>query len=133
MRPREHNEDAQAFVPREAVVGACRYEGRLPFLNGKGLSLDREHAPALQNDVELVVLVRLLAIRLRRNEDVDPDLQPRRAVNDLVAAVAGSESLPHAFYVEWMHQPTLTESAEAIVHLAKSRTRLSALTGALDA
>jgi hypothetical protein len=103
MRPREDNEDAQAFVPREAVVGACRYEDRLPFLNGERLSLDREHAPALEHDVELVVLVRLLAIRLRRNEDVDPDLQPRRTVNDLVAAVASREALSDAFYVERMH------------------------------
>jgi len=61
-----------------------------------------------ENDVELVVLVRLLAIRLRGDEDVDAHLEPRRLVNDFVAAVAGSEALSYSLDVEREHGPSLT-------------------------
>ncbi len=57
------------------------------------LAFDLEGARALEHDVDLVVLVRLLAVGLRRDEDVHPDLQPRRLVHDLVAAVAGGQPL----------------------------------------
>ena len=41
---------------------------------------------ALEDDVDLVVLVRLLAVGLRRDEHVHADLEPGRRVDDLVAA-----------------------------------------------
>jgi hypothetical protein len=42
----------------------------------------------------LVVGVRLLAVGLRSDEDIDPEFESRRFVDDLVAAVAGLEPLP---------------------------------------
>src|SRR6266545_1706575 len=106
MRPRENDKDAQTLVSREAVIGAGRHEGRLPFLDRNGLAFDREDPPTL----ELDVLVRLLAVRLRRDEDVDADLEPRRAVNDLVATVTGREALPDSLDLERTHVPSLTSA-----------------------
>src|SRR6266511_5966172 len=110
MRPRENDKDAQTLVSREAVIGAGRHEGRLPFLDRNGLAFDREDPPTLEHEVELVVLVRLLAVRLRRDEDVDADLEPRRAVNDLVATVTGREALPDSLDLERTHVPSLTSA-----------------------
>src|SRR5262249_37857739 len=47
---------------------------------------DLERAPALEDDVDLVVLVRGLAVGLRRDEHKDADLETGRAGGDLVNA-----------------------------------------------
>jgi hypothetical protein len=54
-------------------------------------ALDFQGPGALEDDVDLVVLVGLLAVGLRCHEHVDPDFEAGRLVDDLVAARPGSE------------------------------------------
>jgi hypothetical protein len=54
-------------------------------------SLHLERARAFEDDIDLVVLVRLLAVWLGRDEHVDADLEARRLVHDLVAPAGGGE------------------------------------------
>ena len=76
---------------------------RLSALDRDALALDLELARAVQDDVELVMLVRLLAVRLRRDEHVHADLERGRLVDDLVAAVPGLEPAADLFDVERVH------------------------------
>ena len=55
---------------------------------------------AFEDDVHLVVRVRLLPVRLGRDEDVDADLEPGRGVHDLVPAVPGLEAPSHLLDLE---------------------------------
>src|SRR5207247_8286412 len=59
-------------------------------------------AAALDDDVDLVVLVRLLSTGLRGDKHVDLELDARRAVDALVAACSHHEPLAHAGDVERM-------------------------------
>ena len=56
------------FVGREAMLGSGFDEDRGALSDGNLFSLDFEDACALEDDVELVVLVRLLSIGLRGDE-----------------------------------------------------------------
>src|SRR5438270_401238 len=82
----EDHKHAQPLVADEAVLGSRRDEDGASLLELDPLVLDLEHAAALQHDVDLVVLVRLLAVGLGRDEHVDADLETGGAVDDLVAA-----------------------------------------------
>ena len=73
------------------MLGAGPHERGLALQELDLLALDFERARSREDDIDLVVLVRLLAVGLRRDEDVDSDLEPRRRVDDLVAAVLGQE------------------------------------------
>jgi hypothetical protein len=73
------------------VVGSGGDEERLPLRDGQLLALHGEDARPLEHHVDLVVLVRLLAVGLGRDEDVDADLQARRLVDQIVAAVPRGE------------------------------------------
>ena len=88
------------------MVGAGRHEDGLALPQPGLLALDLERTRALEHDVHLVVRVRLLAVGLRRDEDVHPDLQPGRLVHDLVPAVAGGQPLLHFPDLE-AHRPNL--------------------------
>jgi hypothetical protein len=66
-------------------------------------SSSTEHPASFEHDVDLVVLVGRLVVRLGRDEHVDADLEPGRAVNDLVAAGPGLEALLHPRHVEERH------------------------------
>ena len=77
------------------MVGAGRHEDGLAFSQPGLLAFDLERTRALEHHVHLVVRVRLLAVGLRRDEDVHPDLQSGRLVHDLVPAVAGGQPLLH--------------------------------------
>jgi len=101
--PREDHEQAQALVAGEAVLGAGRDEDRFPLLDRDPLVLDGEHPASFEHDVDLVVLVGRLVVRLGRDEHVDADLEPGRAVNDLVAARRGLEALLDSRHVEERH------------------------------
>lgn len=70
-----------------------RYEVHRALAKRKLLPLDIEDAPPFENDVNLVVGVRLLTVGLGSDQDVDPDLQSRGAVDDLVAPAGGLEAL----------------------------------------
>jgi hypothetical protein len=99
----EEHEKGQVLVGGEAVFGASLDEHGLSFLKRHRLALDLERPTALEHEVDLVVLVGLLAIRLGRDENVHADLDPFRLVYDFVAAGLGREPLLDALDVEAMH------------------------------
>ena len=61
---------------------------------------DLEDAAALEDDVDLVFVVRLLSVRLGGDEHVDADLEPRRAVDDVVAAATLDQCAPRPVHIE---------------------------------
>ena len=73
------------------MLGACLDEHSVTFGHRKDLTLDFERAASFEDDVDLVVGVRLLRVRVRRDEHVDADLEPAGAMDDFVAAVARLE------------------------------------------
>jgi hypothetical protein len=81
------------LVRREAVVGAGLDENGASLTDSHLLALDLQRAGALEHDVELVVLVRLLTIRLGRDQDVDADLETGGVVDDLVPSTGLVEPL----------------------------------------
>ena len=72
-------------------------------------AFDLEHAAAFEHDVDLVLLVGLLAVGLGSDEHVDADLEPRRAVHDLVAAAARGERAPRLVDVERVRPGDMTQ------------------------
>jgi hypothetical protein len=54
------------------------------------LPVDFERPQTLEHDVDLVVVVGLLTVRFGCDQDVDAELEPRRLVNDFVAATSPS-------------------------------------------
>src|SRR5581483_5171679 len=122
-RTLEDHEDRELFVRREAVVGARIDEHGVPLRDRHGLALDLEDAAALEHDVHLVVLVRLLAVRLRRDEDVDAELDARRLVDDLVAAAGRAEPLDRTPHTEGMHGSDVTGLANTNGALEGRRSR----------
>ena len=67
------------------MLGAGRNEDGASYIELEQIALQLQGAAALQHDVDLVVLVGLLAIRLGGHEHVDAELEARRLVHDLVA------------------------------------------------
>src|SRR5207249_7019479 len=98
--PLEDDEHRQVLVGAEAMIGSGRHEDRVALAELERLALDVEHSRALEHDVDLVVGVRLLAVRLRGDEDVDADLEAGRVVDDLVAAAGLGEAALDALDVE---------------------------------
>ena len=82
------------------MLDVRRHEDPVAFRELGRATRDFEDAGAIEHDVHLVVLVRLLAIGLWRHERVDPDLEPRRRVHDLVPAAGVEEPLRHLVDVE---------------------------------
>src|SRR5437773_10444637 len=70
------------------------------FVHRDLLALNLEGSAASEHYVDLVPLVRLLTVRLRRHEDVDAELHAVGLMDDLVSAVAGLESPSDLEYVE---------------------------------
>jgi hypothetical protein len=68
------------------VIHACRDERGLTDFELNRLSADVQLPASFEHDVHLVVGVRLLAVGLRRDQNVDADLEPRALVDDLIAA-----------------------------------------------
>src|SRR5439155_22254459 len=90
--PVEDDEYAQLLVGAERVLGAGFDERGRAFRDRERLVLDLDYAVPLQDDVDLVVLVRLLAVGFGRDEHVHAELEPGRPVSDLVAAAGGYET-----------------------------------------
>ena len=80
-----------------AVVGAGRNEGGLPCAELHFLTLYGQHAAPLEDDVHLVVGVRLLMVGLGSDEHVHADLEPGRLVDDLVPTARFLEPPPGGF------------------------------------
>ena len=110
----EDDEQREVLVGCESVVGAGRDEERAAFLQRCLHALDFQDAGAFENDVDLVVLVRLLAIRLWRNQHVDADLEPGRGMNDLVAATLLAQLLAGCVDVERVHGRTVACDAPSV-------------------
>jgi hypothetical protein len=112
-RTLEDDEDREVLVGAEAMVGAGFDENRVALLHRHWLAFDLEHAASLEDDVDLVVLVRLLVVGLRGDEDVDAELEARRLVDDLVAAARGAEPLDDAADPEGVHGADVTRRGAA--------------------
>jgi len=82
------------------------YGAALP--HGHLLALDLEHTGAVQDDVHLVILVRLLAVRLRRDENVDTEFQTGRFVDDLIASTGLAQPILDRRDLEMVHSSELT-------------------------
>ena len=108
MRAVEDDEQGKLLVRSETVLVPCRHEQRTTLLERSGDAPDLEYTAALEHDVDLVLLVRLLAVGLGRDQHVDADLEPGRRVDDLVPATPLDEFLPCLVDVERVHraQPT---------------------------
>ena len=74
------------------MLGVGGDEDRLALRELDFRALYLEHARAFEDDVDLVVLVRLLAVGLGSDEHVDADLETGRRVDDLVATALGEAS-----------------------------------------
>jgi hypothetical protein len=116
----EDDENAQMLVGREAVVGAGLDEDCCPFTNGNVVPLHLENARAFENHVELVVLVRLLTVRLGRDEDVDTDLEAFGRVHNLVSAPGVGKPLLDRGDLERVHGETLLQGPHTRVPLRES-------------
>jgi hypothetical protein len=103
----EDHQHAEMFVGREAMLGSGFDEDRGALSDGNLFSLDFEDACALEDDVELVVLVRLLPIGLRRDETVDPDLEAGGLVDDLVATAGLTKPFLDGCDLERVHATNL--------------------------
>jgi hypothetical protein len=100
MRPDEDDEHAQPLVADEPMLGS-RGDKRCPALGELHRpALDLERAASVEDDVDHVILVRFLPIGLRRDEDVDAELEAARAVDDLVAAFALGQLAADLFEVD---------------------------------
>ena len=100
MRAVEDDEQRELLVGGEAMLGARRDEQSHSIAERRRGVLHLEDTASFEHDVDLILVVRLLPIGLRSNEDVDADLEPRRAVHDLVAAAALDQRLARCVDVE---------------------------------
>ena len=117
----EQHEHAQLLVAGEAMLGAGGDEDRVALAELDRLAFDLQRAAALDHDVDLVVLVRLLAVGLGRDQHVDAQLEPGRAVDDLVAAARGNEPRPATGDVERMcTRQALLVVVAVLVHVRSS-------------
>lgn len=85
------------------MIGPGLDEYSRPFSDRDLLVLDLEDPGPFEDDVELVVLVRLLLIRLGRDEHVHPDLEAGGLVDDLVATAGLTEPLLDGCNLERVH------------------------------
>jgi sarcosine oxidase subunit beta len=116
----EDDEEHEPLVLDEPVLRTRRDEEYVSLLGREAFALEVENATALKDDVDLVVLVRLLAVGLRGDELVDLDLETGRAVDRLESA--GRKLAPNAAEMSATHErePTTIaavgqESAEVVV------------------
>src|SRR5581483_11950776 len=123
-RTLEDDEHGELLVRRELVVGAGLDEHRVPRVHLDRRALHVERAAAVEDDVHLVVGVRLLTVGLRRDEDVHAEFDAGRLVHDLVAAAGGAELLDDARYPESVHgADATTRTSRAAAAPARRRAR----------
>ena len=105
------------LVGGETVVGPRQDEQRAALFQRRLHSLYLQHTGALEHNVDLVVLVRLLAIRLRRDEHVDADLETGRRVHDLVATALLAQLPSGRVDIERVHGRTVACDARPVRNL----------------
>jgi hypothetical protein len=79
------------LVRGEAMLGVRLYKDGAALSDRYLLTLHLEYASALEDDIQLIVLVGLLPIRLRGDEHVDADFEADGLVDDLVATAGLTE------------------------------------------
>ena len=99
----EDDKHTQVLVRAEAMIGAGLDEDGRAFRHGNLLAFDLKDACALEDDVELVVIVGLLSVGLRGYETVDTDFEAGGLVDDLVPTAGVMEPLLDSCDFEWMH------------------------------
>jgi len=87
----EDDQDTEVLVRGEAMLGVRLYEDGAALSDRYLLTLHLEYASALEDDIQLIVLVGLLPIRLRGDEPVDADFEADGLVDDLVATAGLTE------------------------------------------
>src|SRR5262245_23041299 len=105
----EDDEHTEVLVRGEAMVSAGLDEDRASLADRHLRILDLQHAVSLEHDVDLVVLVRLLAIGLRCDEHIHADLEPGGLVDDLVPSTGFAEPLANRRDLERVHALTLLD------------------------
>lgn len=106
------------LVRGEAMVGSSLHEDRASLLDGDLLAFDLQHTCALEHDVHLVVLVRLLPVWLRCDKHVDAQLEACGFVDYLVATAGLTEPLLDGSNLEGVHSPEptlMSGTAESVV------------------
>jgi hypothetical protein len=96
------------LIRGEAMVCARLHEDGAALFDGNLLPLDLQHTCALEDDVDLVVLVRLLPVRLRCDENVHAELEAGGFVDYLVATAGLAEALLDGVDLESVHAAELT-------------------------
>jgi hypothetical protein len=91
------------------MLRACLHEDGGSLFHFDPLPLHIEYTSPLQHDVQLVVFVRLLAVRLGRDEYIHANLEPGRFVHDLVAAARSAEPILDDLDFEGMHRANLLD------------------------
>lgn len=87
----EDDQDTEVLVRGEAMLGLRLYEDGAALSDRYLVTFHVEYACALEDDIQLIVLVGLLPIRLRGDEHVDPDFEADGLVDDLVATAGLTE------------------------------------------
>jgi hypothetical protein len=90
------------LVAGEAVLGTCRNEHGMALVEIDGLTLHVEHPATFEHDIDLIVFMRLLPVRLGRDKHVDANFEPGRRMYDLVAAGSGRQAPSYGLDVERM-------------------------------
>jgi gamma-glutamyltranspeptidase/glutathione hydrolase len=104
VRAVEDDEQGEVLVGGEAMLVARCDEERTTLLESGRDALDFENASAVEDDVDLVEIVGLLAVGLGRNQHVDADLETRRRMDDLISAPSLGKRLAGLVHVERVHR-----------------------------
>jgi hypothetical protein len=94
------------------MVDACLDEDGVAFFHGHLRPLDGEDARAFEHDVDLVVFMRLLLVRLRRDEHIDTELEAGGLVDDLVTPARGAQLLDDRRDSERVHGQDATQTGK---------------------
>src|SRR6266567_8700904 len=118
----EDDEHTEMFVRGEAMLGPGFDEDSPAFLHRNLLAADFEDAGPLEDDVQLVVRVRLLAVGLRRYKAVHADFEAGGLVDDRVATARLAEPLLDGCDFECVHWGPTSRAPLAGAHGPRRRS-----------
>jgi hypothetical protein len=97
------------LVCRKAVVCTGFDEDRAALSDGDLFPFHLEDTCALEHDIDLVVFMGLLTVRLWSDQHVNAEFQPRRFVDDLVTPAGLGELLLDGPNLERVHDKNLLD------------------------
>jgi len=115
VRAVEDDEEREALVAGEPMVGSGGDEDRVSLREVPWLSLDLDVTLAVEHDVDLVERMRRLAVGLWSDEHVDADLESGGLMDYLVPTALVGQPLGGASNVEALHE------RERTTHLTSAR------------